>query len=217
MKEKDLFENVLIVGAHFDDAELGAGGTAAKLLSLGKKVYKLTLTDNVTDFKQKGINVAFDSSKEQSRLACEALGGVQEITDFRPVKCCELFYSKELMQEIEKIIYKYNIDTVFIHFGSDMNQDHVEASRICKTAARHCKNILAYQGNGYVLDMAFYPTFFVDISDFIEKKKKSLSMYGSEHNRFNRLFEINIERNGVWGYAIETKYAEGFHIIKMSY
>ena len=54
-------ENILIVGAHFDDAELGAGGTAAKLVKQGKKVYKLTLTDNVTLFKQKNINVDFDS------------------------------------------------------------------------------------------------------------------------------------------------------------
>jgi LmbE family N-acetylglucosaminyl deacetylase len=55
--------NVLIIGAHFDDAELGAGGTAAKLVSEGKKVYKLTLTDNATKFTQKNINVDYDSSK----------------------------------------------------------------------------------------------------------------------------------------------------------
>ena len=29
-------KNVLIIGAHYDDAELGAGGTAAKLASEGK-------------------------------------------------------------------------------------------------------------------------------------------------------------------------------------
>lgn len=45
-------KNVLIIGAHYDDAELGAGGTAAKLASEGKTVYKLTLTDNETDFCQ---------------------------------------------------------------------------------------------------------------------------------------------------------------------
>lgn len=53
-----LMENVLIVGAHFDDAELGAGGTAAKLASEGKNVYKLTLTDNVTKFDAMNINVS---------------------------------------------------------------------------------------------------------------------------------------------------------------
>jgi len=50
-------KNVLIIGAHYDDAELGAGGTAAKLASEGKNVYKLTLTDNETNFCQMGIKV----------------------------------------------------------------------------------------------------------------------------------------------------------------
>ena len=53
-------KNILIVGAHYDDAELGAGGTAAKLAAEGKNVYKLTLTDNVTKFSQMNINVAYE-------------------------------------------------------------------------------------------------------------------------------------------------------------
>ena len=48
-------ENILVIGAHFDDAELGCGGTMAKLSAEGKNVYKLTLTDNVTDFRQMKI------------------------------------------------------------------------------------------------------------------------------------------------------------------
>ena len=40
-----MMDNILIIGAHFDDTELGVGGTAAKLAEQGKNVYKLTLTD----------------------------------------------------------------------------------------------------------------------------------------------------------------------------
>lgn len=206
-------ENILIIGAHFDDAELGAGGTAAKLVSEGKKVYKLTLTDNATNFTQKGINVDYDSSRLQSAKACEVLG-VVEITDFEPVECSKLEYSKEVMQRVEKVIYDYNIDTVFIHFGTDMNQDHVAANQICVTAARHCANILQYQSNGYILDNVFYPTYFFDISDYVEKKRESLACYSGAHNRFNRLFDTNIERNHIWGYGNEVEYAEGFKILK---
>lgn len=206
-------KNVLVIGAHFDDAELGAGGTAAKLVAEGKKVYKLTLTDNATNFSQKNINVDFDSSKIQSQKACQVLG-VHEITDFTPVECSKLSYNKEIMQRVEKVIYDYDIDTVFIHFGTDMNQDHVAASSICITAARHCSNILEYQSNGYILDNVFYPTYFVDISDYIEKKKEALACYGDEHNRFNRLFETNIERNHIWGYGNEVEFVEGFKLVK---
>ena len=205
-------ENILIVGAHFDDAELGAGGTAAKLVKQGKKVYKLTLTDNVTLFKQKNINVDFDSSRVQSKKAAEILG-ITELTDFEPIECSSLSYSKEVMQRVEKIIYDLNIDTLFTHFGTDMNQDHVEASRICVTAGRHCSNILQFQSNGYILDNVFYPTFFVDVSDTIDLKRTALSQYSSEHDRFNRLFETNIERNHLWGYGNEVAYAVGFNLV----
>lgn len=209
-----LMENILIVGAHFDDAELGAGGTAAKLAAEGKKVYKLTLTDNVTKFDAMNINVAYESSRAQSAKACEVLG-VQEITDFDPVECSKLEYSKELMQKIEKYVIDLNIDTIFMHFNADMNTDHVAASRLCLTAGRHCKNIIQFQSNGYVLENVYYPTFFVDISDFVDKKREALACYGKEHNRFDSLFEVSIDRNRVWGYSNKVKYAEGFNIIKM--
>lgn len=206
-------ERILIIGAHFDDAELGAGATAAKLVSQGKKVYKLTLTDNVTNFTARGINVEYQKSKEQSAKACEILG-VEEV-EFEPVRCTELVYTTEIMQRVEKVIFDLNIDTVFIHFSSDMNRDHIEANKICVTAARHCRNIIQYQSNGYVLDNVYYPTYFVDVTDFIELKKKALDSYGSEHNRANRLFETSIDRSRVWGYANEVGYAEGFSVIKM--
>lgn len=211
-----MMENILVIGAHFDDAELGAGGTAARLAAEGKKVYKLTLTDNATQFTQMGVTVDYDSSVRDSARAAAVIG-MTEITDFVPEKCSCLYYSKEVMQKVEKVIFDLNIDTVFIHFGTDMNQDHVEASRICRTAARHCRNVLAYQGNGYILDRAYYPTYFVDISDYIDKKKEALAQYGAEHNRFDNLFGINIERNHIWGFANHVEYAEGFHILKMVY
>lgn len=207
-------KNILIVGAHYDDTELGAGGTAAKLAAEGKNVYKLTLTDNVTRFAHKNINVEYESSVRQSSMACRILG-IQEITDFEPAECTKLVYSTEMMQRIESIIYQYNIDTIFMHFSSDMNQDHIEAAKLCLTAARHCDNIFQYQSNGYILDQAFYPTYFVDISDYVDKKIEALAQYGEEHNRFNRLFEVNVERNHVWGYTNEVAYAEGFMPIKV--
>lgn len=209
----NLFENVLIVGAHFDDSELGVGGTAAKLVKQGCMVFKITLTDNVTDFSHRNISVGYLSSKQQSHLAAETLG-IQEI-EFDPVECSKLVYSKELMQRIEKIIFEYKIDTIFMHFSSDMNRDHIEANKLCLTAARHCANIFEYQSNGYILDNAFYPTFFINISEYVTLKKEALSKYGSEHDRLNRLFETIIEKNHTWGYANEVAYAEGFRVIKM--
>lgn len=202
-------QNILIVGAHYDDAELGCGGTAAKLAAEGKNVYKLTLTNNVTKFSQMNIHVLYETSVKESAKACEVLG-INEITDFEPTECCQLFYSTEIMQRVEDVIYKHHIDTVFMHYTDDLNQDHIAASKICITAARHCDNVFLYQSNLYVLPHPFAPTCFFDISDYIRKKKEALCQYTGDHNRFNSLFETNIQRNKVWGYANKVEYAEGF-------
>ena len=209
-------ENILIIGAHFDDSDLGAGGTAARLAAEGKNVYKLTLTDNVHQYPAQHIDIDYDSSKRESAQACNVLG-IHEITDFNPAICCKLEYSQELMRSIEKYVQDLNIDTMFFHFDADMNTDHVLASRLCLTAGRHCKNILQFQSNGYILDKTYYPTFFVDVSDYIDKKRQALACYGKQHDRFGRLFDITIEKNHVWGYANEVEYAEGFHVVKMLY
>ena len=206
--------NILIIGAHYDDAELGCGGTAAKLASQGKSVYKLTLTNNETNFYQMGIHVDSDTSVKQSAKACAILG-VMEITDFEPVQCNELFYNTAIMQRVEKVIFDLNIDTVFMHYYDDMNQDHVEASRICKTASRHCKNVLMYHSNGYILQQQLNPTIFFDVSNQIDKKLASLACYEGDHNRFNKLFGTVIERNHIWGYANKVDYVEGFLPLKM--
>ncbi len=209
-------ENVLVIGAHFDDAELGCGGTMARLASEGKKVYKLTLTNNKTDFQHRNIKVGFEDSLADSHKASSVLG-VSEIKDFTFIECNNLQYSTDVMQKIEGIIFKNNIDTVFIHFPEDLNRDHAAASLLSETAARHCRNILYYQSNGYVLSRAFYPTFFIDISDFYEKKAEALAKYRGDHNRYDRLFEVSLSRTDIWGYANEVKYAEGFMPLKICF
>ncbi len=203
-------QNILMVGAHYDDVELGCGGTAAKLISMGKNVYKLTLTDNVTKSQHLHLNVMYETSLKESAFACEVLGGVHEITEYVPCKCCNLFYNTDTMQRIEDIIYKYNIDTVFMHYVDDLNQDHIEASKLCITAARHCENVFMYQSNLYISPHPFNPTVFFDISDYIGMKEKALQQYTGDHNRFNSLFQTNIDRNRVWGRANGVEYAEGF-------
>ena len=202
-------QNILVIGAHYDDAELGAGGTMAKLAAEGRNVYKLTLTDNVTKSSHLHINVEYETSVRESALACEVLG-VKEITEFEPVECCHLFYDTETMQRVEDVLYKYSIDTVFMHYLDDLNQDHISASKICLTAARHCQNVFFYQSNLYILPRVFTPTVYFDISDYIDKKREALYKYTGDHNRFNSLFETNIERNHVWGYSNKCAYAEGF-------
>jgi LmbE family N-acetylglucosaminyl deacetylase len=210
--------NILVIGAHFDDAELAVGGSMAKWVKNGKNVYKMTLTDNNTVFEKKDINVNYLDSFSESANACSILG-VKEV--FVPVeKCTELYFNKNQMQFIEDFIISNNIDTVIFHYMFDMQQDHVHASTISYVAGRYCKNLLAYQSNKYILPEDFYPRLFIDITDTIKLKEKALNSYSSDHNRNNQLFNLTIKQNEVWGYqsnlSPSVTYAEAFHVIKMS-
>lgn len=216
--EESKMENILMIGAHYDDVELGCGGTAARFVSEGKKVYKLILTDNFV--KESLFNKFTDpeTSMQDSKKACEILG-MQEILDFTKVPNCSLMYSTELMQRVESIISKYKIDTVFTHSKHDMNHDHVEAAQICIVAARHISNVYTYRSNIYITEEHYLPKIYWDISDYYEKKKEALASYGIEHQRnmakgLNNLFENIIYQNKIWGYAIDKLYAEGFEVIK---
>ena len=123
------------------------------------------------------------------------------------------------MQRIEAVITDLNIDTVFMHSEYDMNHDHIKAAELCKVAARHVQNLYVYRSNIYITEMSYNPRVFFDISDYIEKKKEALAAYGVEHQRMmaggeNLLFENVIMQNQIWGYCIDTMYAEGFEVIK---
>ena len=95
-------DRILIIGAHYDDAELGAGGTAAKLSAEGKAVYKLTLTNN--EVAESAFNRAtrHTDSVQDSARACAILG-VEEIS-FPQEPVCQLRYSTEIMQRVEQVI-----------------------------------------------------------------------------------------------------------------
>lgn len=205
-------DRILVIGAHYDDSELGAGGTMSKLVSQGKEVYKITLTDTEVFSDIMNIDIKGENVKQNSARACAVLG-VSEIEVTQSIYG-HLLYSQSIMQEIEKIIIDYKIDTCIFHFADDYNTDHIAANQICKTASRHCKNTLMFQSNPYILPMAFTPNFFVDISEYVDLKRTALECYEKEHDRQGRLFETNIERNYIWGYGNHVVAAEGFKLIK---
>jgi N-acetylglucosamine malate deacetylase 1 len=210
-------KKILVVGAHYDDAELAAGGAMAKWVQEGKKVYKITLTDNVTNFANRNITVNYEDSKNESAKACKILG-VSEISDFPVQPCTDLMFDKKFMQLLETFVLDNKIDTILIHNIFDIQQDHVHASTISYVAGRYCDNILVYQSNKYILPIDYYPRFFIDITETIELKKKALDCYSYSHDRYKQLFEMTIRQNRVWGYQTtmnnEKNYAEAFNIIK---
>ena len=175
-------QNILLVGAHYDDTDLGVGGTAARLSAEGKNVYKLVLTDNYVKESKFNKYTAVDTSLEENKRVCEILG-ITDISDFEKLPNCNLEYTTAIMQRIETVITDLNIDTVFMHSEYDMNHDHIKAAELCKVAARHVQNLYVYRSNIYITETSYNPRVFFDISGYIEKKKEALAAYGIEHQR----------------------------------
>lgn len=209
-------KNILAVGAHFDDVELGVGGTLNYLAENGRNVFKYTITDNVTKSSNLKLDIKYETTQKSSLKACKVLG-VKEIKNQNLVECTKLKYSKEKMLEIEDIIYKKKIDTIFMHNDDDLNQDHIEASKICKTASRHCKNVLMYQSNFYLSSSSFDPRLFFDITKNYKKKIRALNCYLDEHDRNNILFSHTLKRNEIFGVQVGVRYAEAFQVVRMLY
>ncbi|MBQ7260580.1 MAG: PIG-L family deacetylase [Lachnospiraceae bacterium] len=211
-----MINKALMIGAHYDDVELGCGGTACRLVSEGKKVYKITLTDNGFTDENASYSISKDKTAESSHKIC-AFAGIEELTVSQSGYGRLAYGDGSLMHELETLIIKREIDTVFMHMSHDMHHDHIAAYDICKTASRHCRNVFMFQSNGYIKDRSFSPSLFVDISAFADKKREMLKIYEDdqkEQNNNGRLFDICLKQNEIWGYGNGCAYAEGFEVLK---
>src|SRR5918999_263508 len=107
--------NILAIGAHPDDVELGCGGLLLKAAKNGHNVFVYTLT--------KG-SASGDPNKRTQELKYSAdYIGVKTswIDNFEDTK---LSLNSELINHIEYIINKSKADIVYTHSISDIHHDH---------------------------------------------------------------------------------------------
>jgi LmbE family N-acetylglucosaminyl deacetylase len=207
--------NILAVGAHWDDIELGCCLTLKSLKDLGHNVYCVIMCKSYYVVGQhEGL------TEEQAYDA-----GVKAFTTFGaeyvPTQKGEngkLVYDKEVMQELESISAKLNIGAVFTHWFGDVNTDHRATWEISRTAFRRVDNLLMYQSNSYTDYVNHYtPNCFYGFSaEQYELKRQILSKYDKEWDYRQSRWEREIfERERFWGYLCEDEYAEGFQIGKL--
>ena len=203
--------NILAIGAHADDVEIGCGGTLAKYSKLGNRIVIFTASSkgfNPYGEKIRDLKEIMDNGKKSA----EILGAELIVGDFT---IAQIEYNDNLNSELIRIIKEYNIEMVLTHWTGDAHHDHSNLAKASIYAARHLNRILMYQSNWYQSDTAFYSNFFVDISDFQEKKEQLMNCYLSEMEKRNGYwieYQRNLARN--YGLKIGTEYAEGFQCVK---
>ncbi|MCG3688114.1 PIG-L deacetylase family protein [Aliarcobacter butzleri] len=204
--------NVLAIGAHFDDIELGCGGALAKHVANGDNVYAYVATKSGFTNHQNVEIRSNDIATQEGENAMKVLGVELIKGSFNTL---EVEFTDDLNLEILKIVEEKQIELVYSHWMGDIHHDHQAVARASLHSCRHVPKQLMYRSNWYHSNLEFKGNFYVDISDFWDIKKKSIEAHQSEMERTGKKwieFFHNEAKNA--GQRIAVKYAEVFEVIK---
>ncbi len=195
-------KNILVLSPHPDDMEFGCGGTVYKFSKKGYRIFIYVATGG-----EYGGPVEVrknEQNKSASIIGAELIWG--------SFKDTEVFFERELIDEIERTIKRIEPFLIFVNFFKDTHQDHVALSKATITAARYINNLLFYETP---TSIDFLPNIYFDIGDVIKKKEKLLLAHASQVNK-TRVKNLSIVESAYStavfrGYQARTKYAEGFY------
>lgn len=179
--------DILAIGAHPDDVELGCGGTIAKMISEGKTVAIIDLTKG-----ELGTRGTDETRKEEAADAAKILG----ISARENLEMNDGFLqnSEEYQMRIVKMIRKYQPEIVLANATDDRHPDHAKAAKLVSDACflSGLKKIeTALDGKNqefwrpkhvfhFIQWKEIEPDFVIDISDFMEKKIEACMAYKTQ-------------------------------------
>lgn len=204
--------NILAIGAHFDDVELGCGGVLAKHVKSGDRVYIYVATLSGYSNYFKKILRGNELALREGRKAAGILGAKLICGQFEALK---LEFCENLNIELIKIIEQKKIDQIYTHWIGDIHHDHLAVARASLHSGRHVKRLLMYRSNWYHSPYEFKGNFYVDITDMWSRKVRAIKAHDSEYKRTGEKW-INFFKNEAEnaGQKIGVKYAEVFEIVR---
>ena len=181
--------DILVFGAHPDDAELGAGATIAKEIASGKKVGIVDLTRG-----ELGTRGTPEIRDKEAKKAAKLLGLSMRVN----LEFADGFFANDRhhqMQVIE-VIRKYRPDIVLCNAVHDRHIDHARGSQLVSDAcflSGLMKIDTKWAGDEewqepwrprqvyhYIQWKNLAPDFVVDVSDFIDLKMQAIEAYSSQ-------------------------------------
>ncbi len=204
---------VLAIGAHFDDVELGCGGTVARHARDGDQVHIYVATNSgFTDYAQNVIRKPEVALAEGQRAA-EIMGAEDLVCgDFATN---DLRLSDELVLSLRQVIERNGFDMVYTHWTGDTHLDHRTLGQATLTAARHVPRLFMYRSNYYESGELFRGNYFVDITETIEIKKRAIMAHESEFERIGeKWLRFFVDQNRNDGQRIGVDFAEVFEVVK---
>ena len=207
--------NILAVGAHADDVEIGCGGTVAQHVERGDNVIILVMTESSYTYYDGTVLRTVDESEEEAKSAAKVLGGELITLGFENKN---LPYYGKSVEAINKVIDEYSIDMIYTHWYHDTHQDHRRTTQSVFSAGRYVPNILMYEpeypaGRSY---LGFRNQYYVDITSTLEIKMNALKCHESQVKKYGDDFlEAVKARARHRGYEVGSKYAECFEVVRL--
>ena len=209
--------NILVVGPHPDDQELGMGGSIARLVADGHRVHLLDMTNG-----EPTPHWSPEIRAREAMRAAEILGVTRECLHL-PNR--EVVHSVAARHGVAGVIRRHAIEAIFTPYPIDAHPDHVATTRIVEDArfdAKLTKTDLP--GEPIYPKWLFHywcthlrivpdPSFLLDTTGFAERKLESILAYESQFvvPERNRRIPDWINAAGVFfGSRIGTASAEPF-------
>ncbi|WP_417860405.1 bacillithiol biosynthesis deacetylase BshB1 [Winogradskyella sediminis] len=181
--------DILAIGAHPDDVELGCGATLAKEVSRGKKVGIIDLTRG-----ELGTRGTAETRDEEAFNAAKILGVQSRIN----MRFADGFFTNDKAHQLEivKMIRYYKPEIIICNAIDDRHIDHPKGSQLVSDACflSGLKKIETFYNDEkqsqepwrpkvvyhYIQWKDIIPDVVVDVSGFMEKKEKSVLAYKTQ-------------------------------------
>ncbi len=220
--------DILAIGAHPDDVELGAGGTVCKEIAAGRKVGVIDLTRG-----ELGTRGSADLRDQEAAESASLMG-----LEFRMnMGFKDGFFENDEIHQLALVqqIRRFQPEIIICNAIKDRHPDHGKGSKLVSNACflsglTKVESIMNGQQQTvwrpkwvyhYIQDRYINPDFVVDISDFMEIKMKSIMAFKSqffdptskEPNSYISspdFLSFIQARAQEMGHKIGVKYGEGF-------
>ena len=203
--------NIVLYCAHADDVILGAGGYVARLAAdEGNTVTAVFATDGLLHAPK------FIDTREWAKEACRILG----VTDVRWLNLAnqrfDTFAVIDVNQRYESLDLKP--DLMLTNSRSQLNKDHriiYESARVVTRPLGRHVNVLSFESTPWRLG-SFQPQLYVDITDTLNLKTKSMKAFKSEvrpwpHPRSMKAIKTIA---AYWGMHAGYEYAEPYEVVQ---
>ncbi|WP_410768390.1 bacillithiol biosynthesis deacetylase BshB1 [Fontibacillus sp. BL9] len=218
--------DILIFGAHADDAEIGMAGTIAKQVAAGSRVGLCDLTE-----AELSSNGNVELRKQEAAAAGDALGISLRLNLGLPDR--GLYGTPEQVAAVTEVIRDYEPSVIFAPYWEDRHPDHVACSKLVEEAAFNAK-LRRYMPDKPAVqapDLYFYfindwktPDLLVDVTDYYYSKEAALGCYRSQFGQASAGEDVALTplnqgyvervkaRDALLGQRKLIPYAEGFAV-----